>query len=143
MRRKTEQDYYDLAREKGFEWIGKYPKDTGVKTEWQCTERHIWNAAYHKISQGYGCPYCFGNARKTEQDYHNVAKSRGFEWIDQILPKNVGTKTVWHCQDGHGWRTSFSAIQRGSGCPYCARTAKKTERDYYRLAAQMDIEWID
>lgn len=118
-KRKTEQDYRDLAKKRGFEWLGQLPKNTEQKTWWRCPEGHEWEARYHNIRRGSGCPYCSGLARKTEQDYRDTAKRRGFEWIGEVLPENVFEKTWWRCPKGHEWEADYHNIRKGRGCPLC------------------------
>jgi hypothetical protein len=74
-RKRTLQDYYTLANSRNFKWAGsEFPKHTHVKTTWKCSSEHVWQAAYHDIQQGNGCPYCSGKFVKTEDDYHLLAK---------------------------------------------------------------------
>lgn len=143
-KKKTVQNYYRLARERGFEWIGsEFPRNIAQKTRWQCSEGHEWEVRYNSIQQGSGCPYCAIDARrKKEQDYQNIANEREFEWIGKKLPPNTGTKTAWRCPEGHVWEACYSNIQQGTGCPHCAGLAWKIEQDYYNLAKERNYEWI-
>ena len=118
-KRKTEKDYHELAENHGFKWIGPFPKNTHMKTGWECKKRHRWVARYSDIYVGSGCPYCSGKAKKTEKDYHSLAKSRGFLWIGAVLPKNVRIKTWWKCEKGHKWEAKYNDIYNGNGCPHC------------------------
>lgn len=114
---KTEKDYYELAKNRGFKWIGPFPRTTGCKTWWECKREHRWQAKYNKIQQGEGCPVCI---RISDIEYYNVGRSRGIFWVGIVLPKNVLTKTLWKCEKcGYGWKTSYASIQQGSGCPHC------------------------
>jgi very-short-patch-repair endonuclease len=57
--KKTIDDYRFLAEERGFKWVGeKLPKNVVTKTWWECGKGHKWEAVYHNIKTGYGCPYC-------------------------------------------------------------------------------------
>lgn len=81
--------------------------------------------------------------RKTHQDYHELAKKRGFTWEGTELPKNTHTPTPWKCEYGHVWSTSYSNISsRRSGCPYCSGKATKTVADYNILAQERGFEWV-
>jgi len=112
--------YTELAQVVGFEWIGKYPQNTHEVTLWRCSEGHEWNACYHNIAQGHGCPYCTQKARKSKQDYHQVAQEQGFYWIGDCLPKNNSTPTTWKCGEcGHTWTCTYKYIRREYGCPNC------------------------
>lgn len=56
--------------------------------------------------------------RKTAQDYHNLATSRGITWIGDVCP-TTNTPTEWECSAGHQWKTSHSNIYSGTRCPVC------------------------
>jgi protein-arginine kinase activator protein McsA len=57
--RKTKSDYIKMAKSKGFEFIGKVPRNNKGKTTWKCSNNHAWESTYHDIQQGKGCPYCY------------------------------------------------------------------------------------
>ena len=65
--------------------------------------------------------------RKTPADYQALAKKRGFRWLGPEV-RNVKTKTRWKCSLGHTWKTGYDSIQRGHGCPICARPSDRKRR---------------
>lgn len=141
--RTTGEDYHLLGADRGIYWAGEIlPFSRSSLTLWNCEKGHEWKARYNNIYQGTGCPFCSGKARKTEQNYHDLAYERGVLWTGQELPKNVQTKTLWQCQDGHTWETTYSIIRNGCGCPYCAKVVKKTEADYHSIGADRGLRWI-
>jgi hypothetical protein len=143
MQKKTEQDYHNLYILYSFEWIGKrLPKSAHHKTTWRCPEGHEWEAPYSRIASGSGCPHCSNRFPKTEQDYHDLAKSRGLQWIGKRLPKNNKHKTAWRCPKGHEWETMYTVISRGSGCPHCIGNIRHIEQDYHNLAKSRGLQWI-
>src|SRR5574341_470816 len=131
------KDYYDLANQRNFLWLDKeLPTNGHVKTRWQCSDGHQWNACYNSIKMGSGCPFCAGRGPKTFDDYHSLAKSRGFLWIDKDLPKNNRTLTTWQCQRGHQWKARYHNIKAGNNCPFCSDSRGETRiyrflRSYY------------
>lgn len=139
--RKTERDYHDLAKQRGFSFVGKFPKSTQCKTEWMCNNGHTWSTRYQIIRQGFGCPFCAGNAPKMERDYRQLARKFNLVW-SKIFPKNVLTKTTWKCLQGHTFDAAYHDVGAGHLCPYCAGVAKKIERDYYSLAEKRSLTWI-
>lgn len=117
---KTSLDYHALAKERGFRWVGKLPRNTESKTTWECQFSHRWKATYHSLQHGNGCPYCYGNAPLTENDYHTLAESRGFRWVGDNAPNNNHTPTMWECEQNHRWEATYHNVKsRGSGCPHC------------------------
>lgn len=76
--------------------------------------------------------------RHTEQDYINLADSRGFVWLGPF-PDNALTKTGWQCSIGHIWNARYNDISGGNGCPQCAR---HSESDYMELADKRQFTWL-
>ena len=83
-----------------------------------------------------------GRKRKVEKDYHELAKSRGFKWIGEVLPKDVRIPTLWECEKKDRWLARYSDIQRGDGCPICCGLAKKVEQNYHELAKNRGFKWV-
>ena len=142
--KKTEKDYYNLAKSREFKWVGGVlPKDTMTKTQFECRNGHKWQTTYSKVQQGAGCPYCSNKFTRIEDDYHRLAESCGFKWVGKRLPKTTQYKTWWECKKGHKWKARYSDIYNGgSGCPYCYGTAKKMKNDYYNLAKNRGFKWV-
>lgn len=140
--RKIEKDYHELAKSRGFKWVGVFPKTAQYKTWWECDKGHRWKQAYRVIYNGNGCPYCACQVKKLKKDYHELAKSRSFKWIGEVLPKDTNTKTWWKCEKGHEWKTTYGHIRSCIGCPYCSGNAKKTKADYSGLAKKYGFEWF-
>lgn len=61
--------------------------------------------------------------RRTPDDYHALAKERGFVWLGPEVP-NIRTKTGWQCEQGHRWQARYDDVRRVTGCPYCAGNAR-------------------
>lgn len=144
--RKTAEDYHALAEERSFKWLGPFPKTTKYKSLWECPDGHQWETTYAVIRQGHGCPHCNrgsgGLVPKTPEDYHALAESRGFKWLGPEAP-NIATKTKWECGFGHQWEAIYGNINQGTGCPECARKARrKTEEDYHAVAKSRGFEWL-
>lgn len=144
MKKKTKQDYYNLAKKRGFKWFGgALPKNTLTRTWWECGKKHRWLAKYNDIfHSNSGCPHCCGQARKTIDDYYILAKKKKFKWVGEALPKNIHTKTLWECSKEHMWWAEYNSINGGSGCPFCANKASKTEQNYNNLARSRGFKWV-
>jgi len=138
---RTPDDYHMLAKERGFCWLGPEVPNTNTKTGWECEQGHQWKTTFQSIRRRIGCPFCAGQAPKTPDDYHTLAKERGFRWLGSEVP-NIRTKTGWECEQGHQWKTTFQSIQRGIGCPFCFGNAPKMPDDYYILAKERGFKWL-
>jgi hypothetical protein len=138
---RTPEDYHALAEERGFRWLGPEVPNVRTKTWWQCEEGHCWEAVYDKVRQGRGCPACAGALPRTPADYHALAAERGFRWLGPEVP-SAHDKTSWECEEGHRWEASYSKIQYGTGCPFCAGVAPRTPEDYHALAEERGFRWL-
>lgn len=129
--RKTPSDYQQLALTKNIEWNGDFPPTTESHTEWSCKQGHTWQASYRSVKGAkFACPICTNVVRKTAEDYHALAKSRGFIWLGDSVT-NARTKTRWRCAQGHEWEASYSTISQGHGCQLCFRPRKSAAE--YRI----------
>lgn len=93
----------------------------------RCKEHEVvWSTIPNNILNGYGCPMCGGNIKKTHDQYVNEVSTinQSIEVIGTYI--NAKTPIAHRCKiDGHIWYASPYVILRGSGCPKCARNAKK------------------
>lgn len=96
--KKVIEDYYSLASERGFEWIGEeLPEYVAIKTPWRCPQKHEWEACYSSIQQGSGCPHCLDliNGVQVSKPQRQICKMVGGKLnypcdsynIDIALPK--------------------------------------------------------
>ena len=59
-RRRSEQDYHEVATARGFKWVGERPRNNKIPTAWQCSKGHVWEASFNNVQRGSGCPQCLG-----------------------------------------------------------------------------------
>ena len=141
---KTEEDYLELAHEKGITWLGPLPLNSKEETNWQCPSGHQWQSSFTGVRKalGSGCLWCAGKARISDEEYIELANGRGIEWLGPSV-STTHDPTTWRCMAGHpSWVTSYKAIRRGTGCPHCAARAPKTEDDYRELAIARGFVWL-
>jgi len=138
------EDYHEVGKPRDIKWMGKeLPENTKTKTPWKClVDGHEWEIAYNSIQQGRGCPYCANRVKKTIEDYYEIGKHQGIEWVGKELPPNTEVVTLWRCPERYEWKATYHSIQQGYGCPHCAGLAKKTIEDYREVGKDRDIEWI-
>lgn len=81
-------------------------------------------------------------AAKHSEDYHQLAASRGLEWLGDTPP---GTQrlTTWRClAAGHVFERTYNLIQAIQRCPHCVGRVRKTAADYHALAATRGWTWL-
>lgn len=142
MYKRTLSDYEDLAQKRNISLIGDMPNRVTDKARWQCSNGHQWDATYHCLSRGTGCPYCAGKATRKECEYYALAESRGFKIVGNI-PTRTTDNARWQCNQGHIWSARYCQIQMGSGCRLCSKRAPKTLTDYVELAKSIGYTFED
>ena len=115
---KTIKDAHNLAKIKGFKFLSTEFYGVDEKYLWKCGQGHEWFTSYSSINKGNGCHHCSGKFRKTIEDAHDLAESRGYKFLSTDF-KNVLTKYSWQCGQGHEWNALYSNINQGGGCPFC------------------------
>jgi len=98
--------------------------------------------------RGQGCPYCYGNNRKTTEDFIKKAKKNNLEYdYSLVVYKNTNTKVKIICPE-HGvfMQTPKAHLQQGQGCPKCIFSSgerailKLLERNSFAFSTQYRIK---
>ena len=91
-----------------------------------------WNVSPNNFkNKGSRCPYCYGNARKTNNDF--IRELNEIKELKDYLPleKYKGTDTpikVKHLTCGNQYKvTPYKILKEGTRCPYCSG---RTGHDY-------------
>ena len=90
-----------------------------------------WHVTPNNILSGYGCPKCSGNIKKSHEQYVEQVSliNKNIEVIEKYI--NSITPILHTCLiDGYNWYASPDSILRGTGCPKCGGTLKKTHDEY-------------
>ena len=111
---------------------GKSPSDYTYGSHklvwWICPQGHEYRRSFIERHAGGGCPYCAGskvltgfNDLRTRTPW--TAENWDYEKNRNLRPDDIfpytNRKVWWVCGNGHHWRASVNAKQRGAGCPYC------------------------
>jgi len=100
--------------------IGQYEK-SWVKVKCKCIiDGHIWGSTPDNLSQGYGCPICAGNQRKTHEEF--IKDVSVIQPNIMVLGKyvNLDSKIKCMCRiDGHIWYPIPYCLLKNVGCPVC------------------------
>jgi len=140
------EKYHELAKSRGYRWVGKSVIDTLTLTQWRCPENHEFPMTYNAFRRGQGCRRCNTNAagerrRYGPEKYRELAAERGIQWLGPTV-ENTGTKTQWLCKELHEFKMTYNSLQQGQGCDTCGGSAPKTPDDYVELARRNGIEWV-
>ena len=133
-------DYQELANKHNITLVEAAEFKAQIST-WQCPEGHIFKAAYSNlVRKKTGCAECFGNGRKTEQNYHSLAKKKGIIYLGPF-PATTEANTTWGCDKGHEWQLTYAYIQqRYAGCKLCAHIAPER---YEELAKDRGLKVVN
>lgn len=109
-----------IAIERGGKCLSTEYIDRVTNLEFECKDEHRWNAMPFHIKNGGWCPVCAGTQKLTLEYMHELAASRGGEFLSPEY-KNKQTPHLWRCGEGHEWPASPSNIMYRNGwCPYCS-----------------------
>lgn len=84
-----------------------------------CKHNHEWHALPSNIFAGNGCPSCAGIKRYSISDVQLELSKRNFTCVD--YGGTTHSNSIFQCEKGHQWSTSFSHLLRGACCPWCSK----------------------
>lgn len=152
---KRPADYRDMARRRNAAWLGPVARNANTRTWWKCLVcGRWWRTIYNSLQRGSGCPDCSVRRRAGLNTlgpgaYRALAESRGFRWTGRY-PGTAKARTEWTCARGHAWRSTYTRIAAGRGCPECARVEhlercardRHTDAEYRAAGARAGLEWL-
>ena len=103
----------------------------------------VQKAEYHL--NGNGCPKCFGTPKSNTQEFIEKAKRIYGDKYDYSKADYRGNKTklIIICKKHGEWLVSPNAFLRGSECPKCYGTPKKTTKDFIAEAKRIHGDKYD
>ena len=133
MKKKTHKEFVQELKEltSEIEVIEEY-KNSKEKIKFLCKKcNNIWMAQPNNILNGNKCPKCYGTPKKTHEKFLEEIKERNYKI--EVLEKYIDAKTKikYKCDICNNiWEATPNQILRGSGCPKCYGTPKKTHEDF-------------
>ena len=135
VKRKTDKQF----KQEVFDLVGNEYTflDTYVNTMTKIRVKHnkcggVYNVSPDNFVHGRRCPYCAGNARKTDKQFKQGAfdlVGNEYTFLDPYV--NSYTKIrVKHNKCGNIYEVTPNDFLRGSRCPYCAGLARKTDEEF-------------
>ena len=152
MRKKTHSEFVDQIRNINpmINILSEYENDR-TKVLCECCQcQYQWMATPSHLVQGKGCPECGkkrSNARKTKTNDVFIAELALINPNIDVLGKyeNSKKKIEVRCKlCGHIWTPIPSSLLRGSGCPVCSGTMKKTHTKFVKQMERInkDVEVV-
>lgn len=133
---KTHEQFLQEIKEKyddEYTILGTYVNNsTKIRVKHNCIEcnNHEWDITPNSLLRGRGCPKCFGNIKKTTEEFKKeIYELYGNEY--EILGEYKGAKTktlVRHnCKkcNYHEWNIEPTSLLKGHGCPVCSGNIAK------------------
>ena len=121
------EELREVAKERGGKCLSSIYINSWTKLQWQCKEKHVWEAKPNNIIHRHSwCPYCAGVIKHTIEQMQSIATQRNGKCLSTNYKSNK-VKLTWQCDEGHTWKASPHAILIGQWCPRCMgkRTAEK------------------
>ena len=138
--------YLALAESRGFKWVGDTIIDCRTNTLWQCDVGHIWGDSWDDIKAGSRCPECYKEVRGDihrygPDQYKELAKNRQIEWLGPEV-RRTDQKTLWRCENGHRFRSTYDDLKQGKGCSHCnqSRGERRIKEILNRYGIQFEYQ---
>ena len=134
-KRKTHEefirDFYEKNKNaENIEILGEYK---GNKTKIKCKckiDGYEWEVIPNGLLNNHGCPKCYGNIKKTTEEFKQEIKEVN-ENIE-VLGEYVNNKTKIKCKckiDGYEFEMRPNNLLSGQGCPKCYGNIKKQQKN--------------
>ncbi|MCP4698899.1 MAG: hypothetical protein GY862_18905 [Gammaproteobacteria bacterium] len=140
-KKKTIEEMQELARQQGGgQCLSTSYINSNTALRWRCEHGHEWETAPVNVIRGGWCPICRGVYKQQSvskwqiEDMCSIAKERGGRCLSKKY-RNVRSKLLWQCANGHQWNAMPTSILSGSWCPACLGRGKtKTIDDMQAVA---------
>lgn len=120
------EDCHKLAESKGGKFLSPKYSVSGARYEWQCANGHIWQAQHNNIFKGGWCPECAGLKKKSIEECHKLAESKGGKCLSTGYINN-SSKLIWECSKGHAFQLSYHGVYtQKRWCKQCNRLEIKS-----------------
>ncbi|PGK52132.1 hypothetical protein CN918_30540 [Priestia megaterium] len=108
------------------------------KLDWECAEGHKWSALPGGVKNGSWCRICgnkenSNNPQEELKKLKTIAKQKGGDCLSTSYV-TAKTKLEWSCEKGHRWKAEPYSIKRGTWCPECSKTKKRSLDEMQQIA---------
>ncbi len=120
-RKRTLEEMQALAATRGGRCTSDVYANYSTKLEWECREKHRWNATPKSVIHGSWCPVCAVEARGTLQRCKDLARRHDGQCLSTSYVSGR-IPVSWACHAGHRFALSWLEAKGGKWCPQCTRT---------------------
>ena len=131
-----------------YKFLSKKYINCRTKNTVECPEGHQYDATYSSFQQGYRCPICCIKIRRKKQKHsYEYIKEQFAEEGYKLLSKeykNVHTKLLIQCHEGHQYDVTYGNFQQGQRCPVCWKldSYSRSEKECLNVVKQLTNEII-
>lgn len=121
----------DKIRHRKIELLSAHINRYDEPLRWKCKEcNYIWHVEYHRVvNDGTGCPRCAHHVPITINAIRKKIRGRPIRLLSNAYV-NAMMPLQWLCKAhacNHVWTANYNrVINKGTGCPKCAKKAKPT-----------------
>ena len=137
------QKLQEVAKSKDITLLSKQYWGSHHKHNWKCDKcNYEWSAKAKDVRDKSGCAKCWGNAKKTVEDMHELAKSKNLIFLST---EYIGalSKSKWRCKKCGYIRISHANnIQQNRGCPSCSGNLPLTMDDVREYENKRNITFV-
>ena len=112
-------------KERGWSLLSDEYINNKSKLNYICDKGHENNINWNNFQNGYGCPNCAGQKKKTIKFIREKFQKKGWILLSTEY-KNAFQKLYYICDKGHKNNIVWNNFQQGHGCPDCVGMKKKT-----------------
>ena len=140
VKRKTSEEYYQECKAKHLDLPIEDYVNNRTKIKYKCKQGHIYEQLPSIHLRGHGCPVCYGNKKKSSNDYYNECKSKGLDLPIEDYVNNY-TKIKHRCSKCNNiYVQKPNNHLNGHGCPKCNKKQPYlayTQTEYTKLATSI------
>lgn len=129
----TNEQVTSFFKGEGYELLEPYV-NANSKISVKCPKGHVYTTKYSIFYTGKRCPHCYGNAKKTENDYKELVKSINSTLLE-CLPNGY---LKIQCSEGHVYSTHRDVVKAGFKCPECSRIKKSHTFEFIKQTVEAD-----
>jgi len=120
-----EKEFY----REGYRVLSVFSNKGRTRIKYKCPNGHIHDMYYYNWRNGYRCPSCAGNVKKSYVYIKKEVESEGYRLLSKQYTNNK-SKLNLICPNNHIYKVSWYEWRRlGSRCPRCSKTGESIQED--------------